>query len=96
VRLLEPLQDADCSACVRAERQVNLSLGGNCAIPLGAFAQAQGTRLRLRAIVASPDGKRIARAESEGEASAPEALGLRVADLLRARGATEILLALAQ
>lgn len=92
--LLAPLADAAASACVRAERQVNRSLGGSCAIPLGAFAEILGGRLKLRALVASPDGKRVARAEGEGEISAPEALGLRVAGLLRNRGATEILSAL--
>jgi hydroxymethylbilane synthase len=95
MNLLQPLQDGDCSACVRAERAVNLSLGGSCTIPLGAFAEIAGRALRLRALVASPDGKRIARAEGAGDASDPEALGLRVAEALRGQGAAEILAALA-
>jgi hydroxymethylbilane synthase len=101
--LLEPLRDAASGACVRAEREVNRALGGSCTIPLGAFAEIEGTfggargaRLRLRAIVASPDGKRMARAEGDGEAGAPEALGQRVAALLRERGAEEILQALSR
>jgi len=88
------LRDAGAEACVRAEREVNRALGGSCTIPLGAFAEAQGGKLRLRALVASPDGKRIARADGEGDAGRPEALGLRIADLLRERGAVEILAAL--
>ena len=92
--LLQTLNDGDSSACVRAERQVNRSLGGNCAIPLGAFAEVTGSKLRLRALVASPDGRRIVRADGEGDMVAPEALGLRVAGLLRERGAGEILAAL--
>ena len=95
MKLLQPLQDGNCSACVRAERAVNLSLGGSCSIPLGAFAEITGQQLKLRALVASPDGRRIARAERVGDASDPEALGLRVADALRGEGATEILAALA-
>ena len=95
MELLQPLQDVDCSACVRAERAVNLSLGGSCTIPLGAFAEIAGRTLKLRALVASPDGRRIARAEGTGDASDPEALGLRVADALRGEGAAEILAALA-
>jgi hydroxymethylbilane synthase len=90
-----PLQDAAASACVRAERAVNRALGGSCAIPLGAYAEhaagpADG-KLRLRALVAATDGKRMARAEGEGNAADPEELGLRIAGLLRERGATEIL-----
>ena len=79
---------------VRAERAVNRALGGSCTIPLGAYAQASNDTLHLRALVASPDGKRIARAEGEGRPEQPEALGLRVAGLLRERGADEILAAL--
>ena len=95
VELIAPLDDRASSACVRAERAVNRALGGSCTIPLGAFAQASGSRLMLRALVAAPDGKRVARAEAEGEMAAPEALGGRVAQLLREQGAEEILAALA-
>ena len=92
--LLKPLEDSEASACVCAERQVNLALGGSCTIPLGAYAQITGGKMRLRALVASPDGRRTVRAEGEGEPWAAEALGLRVAALLRERGAGEILAAL--
>jgi hydroxymethylbilane synthase len=52
--------------------------------------------LRLRALVASPDGARIVRADCDGTAAQAEALGARAADRLRAQGAEEILAALAQ
>ena len=93
--LLAPLEDADTSACVRAERQVNLALGGSCTIPLGAYAQIAGSKMQLRALVAAPDGSRVARAEGAGEPRDAEALGMHVAALLRERGAGEILAALA-
>jgi len=92
--LVAPLADAVASACVRAERAVNRALGGNCAIPLGAYAEVRASGMRLRALVASPDGRRIARAEAEGDVSDPEALGDRVAERLRREGADEILAAL--
>jgi hydroxymethylbilane synthase len=91
------LRDAGAEACVRAEREVNRVLGGSCTIPLGAFAEiadTHGGKLRLRALVASPDGRRIARAEDAGDAARPEELGRRVAVQLRERGAVEILAAL--
>jgi hydroxymethylbilane synthase len=93
--LLAPLVDANTSACVRAERKVNLELGGSCTIPLGAFAEIAGGRMRLRALVASPDGRRTVRAEGEADMQEAEALGMRVAALLREQGAGEILAALA-
>jgi hydroxymethylbilane synthase len=94
VRLVAPLADADTAACVRAERAVSRALGGNCAVPLGAYAQVLRGRVHLQAVVAAPDGRRVARAQDHGEAQAPEALGNRVASLLRERGAGEILAAL--
>lgn len=92
--LLAPLADADTSACVVAERAVSHGLGGSCTIPLGAYAEVSGVRLRLRALVISPDGKRVARADCEGSASEPQTLGDRVAEELRAKGAADILAAL--
>jgi len=93
--LVAPMRDEVAEACVRAEREVNRALGGSCTIPLGAFAEALDGKLHMRALVASPDGKRIARAEHEGAAGRPEELGQRVAATLRERGAAEILAALA-
>jgi hydroxymethylbilane synthase len=92
--LVAPLADPAATACVLAERAVNRALGGDCTIPLGAYAEQSGTRLRLRALVASPDGRKLARAESVGESSDPERLGRRVAELLRREGADTILAAL--
>jgi hydroxymethylbilane synthase len=94
--LVAALADTATSACVRAERAVNRALGGDCTIPLGAFADQQGESLRLRALVAAPDGRRVARAEALGEFSDPESIGLRVAAQLRSQGADQILAALAK
>jgi hydroxymethylbilane synthase len=95
VALVAALEHAGTSACVRAERAVSLALGGSCTVPLGAYAEPHGDTLRLRALVASPDGARMARAECRGPAADAEALGERAAEALRAQGAEEILAALA-
>lgn len=89
VTLLAPLNDAATARCVRAERAVSRALGGSCTLPLGAYAELAGARLRLRALVASADGARVIRAQREGED--PERLGAQVAEELRAQGAQEIL-----
>ncbi len=89
--LLAPLADAASAACVRAERTVSRALGGSCTLPLAAFAQMVGNRLRLRALVASSDGKRVVRSELEADAPDPEALGNQVAQALRRQGADAIL-----
>ncbi len=89
--LLAPLNDAATEACVRAERTVSRSLAGSCQVPLGAFAVAEGETLRLRGLVASPDGGQIARGESRGPLTEPERVGSELAALLRRRGADAIL-----
>jgi hydroxymethylbilane synthase len=44
-------------------------------------------------MVATPDGKRIARAVVQGAAHSPEAVGVQVAEALEAQDATAILAA---
>jgi hydroxymethylbilane synthase len=89
--MLEPLVDAGATVCVRAERAVSRVFGGSCTVPLGAFAELNGDTLRLRALVASPDGRRVARTDVAGEATQPEALAERAAEELRRQGAWDIL-----
>ena len=91
---LAPLNDPETAACVRAERAVSRALAGSCEVPLGAYAEMRAGKLWLRGFVALPDGTRMARAELEAAPADPEALGLKLADDLRAQGATEILAAL--
>ncbi|HEU0219548.1 MAG TPA: hydroxymethylbilane synthase [Gallionella sp.] len=95
ITLLQPLHHPDTAACVLAERAMSRVLAGSCQVPLGGFAEVQNGKLRMRGFVASPDGKRMVRAELSGEITDPEALGKRVAEALLAQGAGEILAALA-
>jgi hydroxymethylbilane synthase len=90
--LLEPLNDPPTARCVHAERAVSRALGGSCAIPLAAYAEEAGERIRLRALVASLDGRRIARADCEG--ADPAAAAAQAVSELRRQGAGEILSAL--
>jgi hydroxymethylbilane synthase len=92
---LAPLHHAATAVCVAAERSFSRSLAGSCNVPLGAYAELAGARLRLRGLVAQPDGARIVRGEAEGDAGAPEALGRSLAAHLEAQGAGDILAVLA-
>lgn len=87
--LLSALNDEASASCVRAERAVSRALGGNCSLPLAAYAVMAGDRIALRALVASGDGKRVLRARAEG--ADPLALGEAVAADLRRQGADEVL-----
>ena len=88
---LQPLVDADTTACVLAERAVARALAGSCEVPLGAYALMREGRIWLRGFVARPDGSQIVRAESEGKVAEAEALGQALAEDLRAQGAEAIL-----
>lgn len=53
---LASIVDPETSLCVTAERAVMAAVDGNCRTPVAAFAERQGDRLRLRALLAEPDG----------------------------------------
>lgn len=92
-QLLAPLNDLRTAQAAAAERTVSRIFGGSCQIPLAAFATVDGGLMRLRAMIATPDGKRIAAAEESGPADDAEALGARIARMLEAQGANDILAA---
>jgi hydroxymethylbilane synthase len=91
VELLAPLTDDATARCVAAERAFSRSLSGSCNVPLGAYAELEGGRLRLRGFVGEPDGSRLVRGEQVGPADDAEALGATLAEQLKAQGAAEIL-----
>jgi hydroxymethylbilane synthase len=88
---LAPLNHLASARAVQAERMVSKVFGGSCQVPLAAFATLDGDRMRLRAMVATPDGLRMATADLQGAANAPDALGRQVADALTAQDAAAIL-----
>jgi len=89
--LLAPLNHAHTALAVAAERKVSREFGASCQIPLAAHATVDGATMRLRAMVATPDGRRSAFAESTGPAALPEGLGAQVAQQLVAQDAEAIL-----
>ena len=60
---------------VTAERAVLAALGGGCQVPIGAHAEVFGDRLRLRALIAHPDGSDVVTLVEEDSCENAEALG---------------------
>lgn len=84
-RAAASLDDPVAHACLRAERALLAALGGGCMQPVGAYCEpARDGRLRLVAFAASADGANGERAELEGDAARPEALGAAAAEALAA------------
>ena len=89
--LLAPLNHTHTAQAVQAERKVSQVFGGSCQIPLAAHATVDGDTLHLRAMVATPDGRRSAFADASGPAALPALVGEQVAQKLAAQDADGIL-----
>ena len=77
-----------------AERRVVTAFGGDCTLPLAAWARADRAGdvegpLRLTALIATPDGGRIARGEAVG--ATPDEVADACIEALRAAGAEAVL-----
>jgi hydroxymethylbilane synthase len=72
-----------------AERRVVAAFGGDCTLPLAAWARAEGDGFRLTALLATPDGRHAARGEAVGAIPAEVAEACVAA--MRENGADEVL-----
>ncbi len=61
-RLVAAIDDQQTAAAVQCERRIVELLGAGCRTPVGALAQVEAGLVRCKAIVATPDGSRVARA----------------------------------
>ena len=81
----------DTATCVAAERSFLLALGGDCTTPLGGYAVVENGQVRMRGVVSGPRGEPWHFVEEVGEPSRAREIGERVAELLLAAGASELL-----
>lgn len=91
INLLKALDDASTRSCVEAERAMNRALDGSCHVPVAGLAQWRGEELWLQGLVGGVADGRVVRAQAQGPASNPEAVGREVARLLLEGGAGELL-----
>jgi hydroxymethylbilane synthase len=89
--VLAPLNHADTQICVAAERAMSRALAGSCTVPLGAHAVCEADNIHITGFVASVDGKQMLVETASGSRAQAEALGQKLADQLRAKGADKIL-----
>ncbi|HVX86209.1 MAG TPA: hydroxymethylbilane synthase [Phycisphaerae bacterium] len=101
LEVLDKVHDPLTANCLMFERRLVGALAGNCLAPIGVVAQPRGIvdgrrqpGYLVRALVASPDGRQMARATlmaQEDDPAALDALGPLLLRTLEARGAREIL-----
>ena len=88
-RIREALNHEPTERAARAERAMLRALEGGCRVPVGVSTVSEGSVVRLRGVVASPDGALVYRGEVEGEE--PEEVGERLALDLLGQGAAVVL-----
>ena len=89
--ILAPLNDRGTMVSTTAERAFLSALEGGCQVPIGALALASGGGLVLHGFIGDVRGTRVIRGEIALDVDQPELSGVRLANELRHRGASEIL-----
>lgn len=90
--LVRALDHAPTARASHAERRVVAAFGGDCTLPLAAWAREapeDGGRLRLTALLATPDGTLAARGEAVGDD--PVLIAEDCVAAMRENGADEVL-----
>ena len=102
--LLSCLDDGITRACTAAERGFLATVEGGCQVPVGVYAQpvdnadiledahtGKAEAIRVEAVIASLDGRKLFRDSVEGAADEAENLGISLANKLLDMGGREIL-----
>ncbi len=76
--LLQKLDHPATHTAIRAERELQRLLAGDCGMPVGVRTTLTGDRLHLRAILFGPETEPPKTAEAEGPATAPEAIAVEL------------------
>ncbi len=82
--LLSPINDKATAIALAAERACLAELEGSCRTPIAAYAELVSGRLRLRALVALPDGSALHRAQDDSTPEDAERLGQEIGRRLKA------------
>jgi hydroxymethylbilane synthase len=61
--LVSELEDIETAIATATERGVLIAVEGSCQVPVAAYAERIGSELRLRALLAEPDGSNFRREE---------------------------------
>jgi len=83
--ILKAIDDPETGARVAAERAVLEVLDGSCRTPIAALAEIADGRMRLRAKMLTPDGRRSESADITGDVADADALGRRAGNAIRER-----------
>jgi len=86
------LNDPMTQVCVTAERAFSNELGGNCSVPIAAYAHNIGNEFSLRGLVCSLNGKKIVEGKLKFSKEEADLKGSKLAKQVIAQGAKDILI----
>jgi len=89
--IVAPLADQPTMTDTRAERAFLGALEGGCQVPIGALVVRDDRMTQLHGFIADVKGAKVVRGALDLDESNPELTGVRLANELRRRGASEIL-----
>lgn len=90
-KLVSPLNHQPTWQSVVAERTFLSALGGGCRAPIATLGTINGDTLKLTGMVSDASGQKILRASGEGNVTAPEQLGIRLAHKMLKMGASKFI-----
>jgi hydroxymethylbilane synthase len=90
-RLMPALHDEETALQVRAERAFLAALEGGCQVPIGAVTLRDTSGVTLHGFISDVNGRQLVRGKHPVDLANPELSGIRLANELRGRGASEIL-----
>jgi hydroxymethylbilane synthase len=81
--ILQRIDHAETHLAIRAERELQRLLSGDCALPVGVRTRIAGGRMEMEAILFGDEGERPKRSKAEGDAGQPEVVAQMLFDGLR-------------
>ena len=91
MEVVTALNDEATMIATRAERAFLAALEGGCQVPIGALAMETESGLVLYGLIATVNGRQVIRGERTMHDGDPELTGVRLANELRSRGASDVL-----
>ncbi len=90
-KLIEPLNHRESYIRAVCERAFLRKLAGGCQVPIGAFAEVENGKVKIRGFISDLEGIKFIEGQEEGSVEEAEKVGERLAESLLRRGGEEIL-----
>jgi len=87
----QALNDTNTFICTKVERDFISKIGAGCSAPVAVNATIEGSSVNVKALIGLVDGSKILQKELSASIEESDTLGIKLADLMIADGAIELL-----